>query len=116
MSKDTKFNRFEKIFFRINVATFGISVLIYLLYSWMIEQLGAIADQIMAVNLLSIFVVIAIFGISVIRIIKYIVKHRSEEGSSIWRSVINLFLSPLSLIIFYILIFITAATSCTYGG
>ena len=115
-NKPSKFARYEKIFFRINLSMFGLSVFLYLLYLWFIENLGPFVDYIMTVIFIASITIIVIFFISVIRILKFIVKHRSEENSSIWRSVLNIFLSPLSLIIFYILIFVTAITSCTYGG
>lgn len=114
--KIVKFNKFEKLFFRINLGIFGLSIFIYFLYLWLIEQLGPITDLIMSVIFVGMISTVIIFFISVIRIIKYVVTHRSGETSTIWRSILNIFLSPLSLIIFYILVFITALSSCTYAG
>ena len=115
-NQTSKFERYEKLFFRINLSMFGLSVFLYFLYLWFIEHLGPFVDHIMTVIIFASIAIIVIFFISIIRILKFIMKHRSEENSSIWRSVINIFLSPLSLIIFYILMFVTAMASCTYGG
>ena len=114
--RSIKFHRFEKIFFRIQLAFLAISISIYLLYLAIIELLGPFVDYIMTVILIGIIGSMLNFVISVIRIIIFVLKHRSEELVSIWRSVLNLILSPLSIIIFYVMIFITAATSCAYGG
>lgn len=114
--KAVKFHRYEKIFFRIQLSLFGLSLFLYLLYLALIEQLGPFVDYIMTVVLMGVVVSMITFAISVIRILIFIIKHRSQELASIWRSTLNLILSPLSIIVFYILIFVTAATSCAYGG
>jgi hypothetical protein len=111
-----KFLKYEKLFHRIQVTIFLTSIGIYLLFLAIIESLGAFVDVLVSVMLVGIIVSAITFILSVLRILKYIFKHRSVLGATIWRSFLNLILSPLSIIIFYILIFITAATSCAYGG
>jgi uncharacterized membrane protein YesL len=114
--KTIKFNKFEKIFFRINLAIFTLSVSLYALFAALIEDLGPFVDLIMSGLLFGIVTTTVIFGLSIIHIIKYIVNHRTAKEASIWRSIINLILSPLSFFIITFFIFLTSAVSCSYVG
>ena len=111
-----KFLKYEKLFHRIQVTIFLSSIGIYFLFIAIIENLGSLIDLFVSIMLFGIVGSAITFIFSVLHILKYIFKHRSVLGASIWRSFLNLILSPLSIIIFYFLIFITAATSCAYGG
>lgn len=109
-----KFQRFEKILLRYNLIVIGIGMLFLVLYQIAIEQLGVLADLFIAIFLVGLFSNIITFGLSIIRIFKYLLSIRKiEESSSIWRSVLTLFLSPFSFILYYFLIFIAALSSCS---
>jgi len=111
-----KFNKFEKLFFRINLGILTLSAALYALFAAVIEDLGPFVDLIMSVILISMLTTGVIFVLSFIRIIKYIANHRTDKDASIWRSIINLILSPLSFFILTIFIFLTSAVSCSYAG
>lgn len=111
--KIEKFNKFEKIFFRIELGILGVGIFLFTLFSIAIEALGGIADILITVILFSWLAIIVNFIISLVRIFKYLFNvEKFKEETSIWRSVITLFLSPALFGFFYILIIIATFTSC----
>lgn len=111
--KIEKFNKFEKIFFRIELSILGVGIFLFTLFSIAIEALGGIADILITVILFSWLAIIVNFIISLVRIFKYLFNvEKFKEETSIWRSVITLFLSPALFGFFYILIIIATFTSC----
>lgn len=108
-----KFNKFEKIFFKIELVIVFMGIGFFALFSAFIEKLGGFADLFISIFLLSLMVVVLNFVFAFTRIIKFLVFIRKEEGpKTIWRSFLTLLLSPLAFILYYMLIFLSAFSSC----
>ena len=109
-----KFMKFEKLFFRIELLMLLIGVLFYALFMAFLERLGTVSDAIISFFFFMWVSIIGVFGITIIRIIKYLFSVRKlQASSSIWRSVVILLLSPINFILFYLLIFVAALASCS---
>lgn len=109
-----KFNRWEKIFFRIELAVIFIGLFFYILFLSFIEDLAGLAETWIQIFMLGWVVIIVNFAIAVIRILKYIFSIRKEEGkTSLWRSTLTIILSPPAFILYYVLIFVATISGCS---
>lgn len=109
-----KFNRFEKIFFRIEIALILVGIFFYVLFLSFLEGLGHLADTWISIFMFAWVVIIVNFAIAIIRILRYIFVIRHIEGKkTIWRSALTLLLSPPAFILYYILIFVAAISGCS---
>ena len=112
--KTEKFNRYEKIFFRLELVVISLGVSLLLLFRAFVELIGNMADFFMSVFLLGWIFIILNFFISIIRVLKYLLVMRKVEGDkTIWRSVLTIIISPLAFILYYILIFVIVLASCS---
>lgn len=113
MDRVEKFNKFEKIFFRIEIVILIIGILFLTLFKGLTDQIGAIADTWITVFFAGWFLIVANFFTTVVRIFIYLFNIRKLEGKkSIWRSILVLLLSPIAFMLYYLLIFITAISGC----
>lgn len=103
MNKIEKFNKFEKIFFKIHLIVFAIGLFLLSLLVFAENALESIAQAFLMVAYLLFYVVIADFIISVVRILKYlIVLRKSDSVVTIRNSVAIMFTSPIALGIYLI--------------
>ena len=108
-----KFNRYEKLFFRIELGVIAAGIGFYILFLAFIEGLGGLADLFISIFLLGWIIIILNFFIAIIRMFKYGISIRKEEGpKSIWRSFLTIILSTPAFVLYYILIFVSAISSC----
>ncbi len=101
-----RFMNFEKLFFRIQISFIIISILYYVAISAMLEILTDLGDALWYVLYILFFGYIFNFLTSFIRIIKYFVKYRKVEGTSIVRSIVVFLTSPIFFILNYILLLV----------
>lgn len=111
-----RFMMFEKLFFRIILSIFTLGVAIYFIFMAFLDKLGETAEMFITGFFLIWILIIAIFFISIGRILRFIITFKTAEGVTIWRSVLSLFLSPVAFVLYYILIFVASISSCTYVG
>ena len=99
MNKFEKFNKYEKIFFRIHLAIFALGLfLLSLVY------LAQNAIETVGITLTLYYVIILNFFISIVRLIKYLIVFRnSEDNVTIRRTVSIIFTSPIALGIYFII-------------
>jgi len=114
MDKVSKFMKFEKIFFRIELILIGIGLFFYAIFLMFLEGLASLADTWIQIFMLGWLLIIVNFAITIIRVLKYLISVRKLEGpKSIWRSMVVLLLSPIAFILYYILIFVAAISGCS---
>ena len=113
LEKVYRFNRFEKIFFRIDIVIIGVAIFFLVLFDIALESLAGLVDVLMLIFLSGLVGSVVSFFISIIRILKYLFNIRKiQEASSIWRSILIIFLSPIAFILYYLLIFVVVLSSC----
>jgi len=115
--KAAKFNKFEKIFVRIELGIALIGVLLFILFNAAMEVIGYFADAVISFLLFLWVVIILNFIISIVRIFKYLFsKAEFKKETSIWRSIITFFTSPIVFALVYLLIFIASISGCVAGS
>lgn len=108
-----KFMRFEHIFFRIQLSILGLGFFILGFFYFVIDKIKDVNDLIALVIYVGILYPILHLIISFVRIIKYLRVIRHDDGpSSIWRSALSFLFSPLTFVIFYIILFVLVFASC----
>ena len=113
LEKVYRFNKFEKIFFRIDIVIIGVAIFFLVLFDIALESLAGLVDVLMLIFLSGLVGSVVSFFISIIRILKYLFNIRKiQEASSIWRSILIIFLSPIAFILYYLLIFVVVLSSC----
>ena len=104
MKKENRFIKFELIFFRIYlfIVAFGLFLLM-LLYAAQ-NSIESVARSFVAVVYTMLYVTIALFVISIVRVIKYLLVFRKrDEYITIKRSVTIMLTSPIAFAIYLIL-------------
>lgn len=104
---------FERLLSKITLIVFGLSFLLLGVILLLVEKIGAWAETIMYPIFGLWAASILIFFISAIRIIMFLFKKNKNEGDTITKSVRNLLLSPIAFLVYYLLIFIVALSSCS---
>ena len=109
-----RFNYFEKILLRISLSLLGVGLFLFLMMFIFIDSISdSLSDfaNIVVVLLLSSFLT---FFISIFRILKYVlVVAKRKDESTIKRSIISFFTSPLAIFIYYIMLIVISFSSCT---
>jgi len=104
MDKYDKFNKFEKIFFRIHTVSFIIGLFLLSLLYFAQDTFESIARTFLVVAYSFFYVVFANFIISIVRLFKYLFSFRkSQDMVTIKRTVAIMFTSPISLGIYLII-------------
>lgn len=112
--KVERFERFEKIFFRIELAILATGIFFLVLFQVAIDSLAFLVDLWMSLFLLGLAATVANFFIAIVRTVKYLFNIRKlSDSPTIWRTALVLILSPLSFMLMYLLIFIAALSSCS---
>jgi hypothetical protein len=104
MSKENKFMKYEIIYFRVYlfIVAFGLFML-SLVYAAQ-NSIEEVARGFLSVVYTFLIVTIIQFIISIIRIIKYLIRFKSQdEVVQIWRSVTIMLTSPVAFAIYLIL-------------
>ncbi len=107
MNRQTeRFNCFEKLLFRIHLGFLGFGFILFGLLYLLIDILEQIGDVFTSVILTALAVIMISFVTSVVRIIRYFLKFKGEEGNiGIKRSIITMLTSPIAFIIYYLVLF-----------
>lgn len=108
-----RFNRFEILFFRIQIGifAFGVALLVFVYSAF--EALGDLIDLLALIAVSGIILPIILFVISLIRMIIYFTKIKViDNGVGIWRSALAFIFSPLNIGIYYSIFFILVLASC----
>lgn len=116
MNKVDKFNKFEVIFFRIHLSISGFGLLVLGIAFAAMNSVESVARSLIGVVYTLLWVVIVNFIIGVIRLLKYFISFRKEtETPTIWRTLVIIVTSPITLGIFFILTLIMSLSlaSCT---
>lgn len=109
-----RFNYFERIFLKISLGLLGTSAALFILMFIFIDRVSDNASEISGVIIILLISSILSFFIAIIRIIKFMfVVSKRNDGSTITKSIITFFTSPIAIIIYYIIIFILAFSSCS---
>lgn len=108
------FNHYEKIFLRISLGLLGGGILLFGLMFLMVDYIKELSGLFSGIVLFLLLSSIASFFTSIFRILKYIfiVSKRNDE-STITKSIISFFTSPIAIILYYIIIIIIAFSSCS---
>ncbi len=115
--KIKKFNKFEKIFFRIHLVVSGIGLFVLGSMYLLLNSIEEIAKSALNVILFGFYVIIINFFISVIRILKAVFGFRDiEERPSIKRSLGIMLTSPIAFGVYLIIILAMSLSmaSCVY--
>lgn len=113
----TKFNYFEKLFFRIQLGLIGLGFITLGILFASIEILQSVADLIIFLILTMMSLVALNFIISVARIIKYLRRYTDNDNViGIKRSVTIMLTSPIAFVLYYLILIILALSmaSCSY--
>ncbi len=111
--KVEKFMRFERFFFRVQLLILGSGFFILGFFYFVIDKVKDVDDLIVFVLFVGLLYPVLHFFISVVRVLKYILVIRHEEGhSTIWRSALSFLFSPLTFGIFYIILIVIVFASC----
>lgn len=115
MPNDRKnFNYYESIFLKISLGLLGSSIVLFFLMFVFIDFVTDYPNQLVKILITLLLTSLASFFIAIFRIFKFaIIVSRKNNGSTIIKSVISLFVSPTALIIYYIMIFVLAFSSCS---
>jgi|LGVE01.1.fsa_nt_gb hypothetical protein len=108
MNKETeRFNYFEKLLFRIHLGLIGSGFILFGLLYLLIDIIEQIGDIFVSIIVTALAAILISFFTSVIRIIRYFLKFKGQEGNiGIRRSIITMLTSPIAFIIYYIMLFI----------
>ena len=111
---ERNFNYFEKLFLKISLGLVGLGVVLFITMFAIVDILSDIASDFANVVAVLLLASIASFFIAIIRIFKYIlIVSKRDEEATITKSIISFFVSPIAIIIYYLMIFILAVTGCT---
>ena len=115
MNKNNKdFNHYEKLLFKIIIGLGVVTVLYFALMILVLQQSMDYGNPIAMFNFVLILGSIAIFGVSIIRIILYLAKVKfNDTEATIWRSVLNMFLSVVTFAIQFLLMIVIALSNFT---
>jgi|LGOV01.1.fsa_nt_gb hypothetical protein len=104
MNKFEKFNKYEKILFRIHMSVFAFGLFLLSLVFLAQNAIESIARTFLGVTYTLLYVVLISFAVSVVRLIKYLIVFRkSQDMVSIRRSVAVMFTSPIALGVYFII-------------
>ncbi len=108
------FNYFEKIFLKIAIGLLSSGLFLFILMFVFIDYISDSASALANVVVVLLLSSVASFFIAIFRILKFaFVVSRRDDGSTINRSIISFFLSPVAIIVYYIMIFVLAFSSCS---
>ena len=108
------FNYFEKIFLKISVGLLGLGLSLFILMFIFIDYLSDSASEVANIVVVLLLSSVASFFIAVFRILKFaFVVSKRNDGSTITKSVISFFVSPVAIIVYYIIVIILAFSSCS---
>ncbi len=111
--KVEKFNQYEKYFLWFQLLVLGVAVSLFIVFNSFIDSLGGYGKLVGNLIIFGMIASIVNIVIAIVRILKYIIVIRKEQGKkTIWRSVLAFVTSPVALIIFYILLIVVAFASC----
>lgn len=116
MNKFEKFNKFEKIFFKIHTVIFAFGLIMLSLVFLAQNALESIARTFLGVSTILLYIVGINFSVSIVRLLKYLIVFRkSQEMVTIKRTVAVMFTSPISFGIYFIitLAMSLSLTSCS---
>lgn len=116
MNRAERFEQVEKILFRIHfgILFFGIGLLSYILI--FVDSIKHVAEGFLYLVLTLFYSAIASFIVSIIRLIRYFtVIKKTGEGKGVKRSASMLFTSPITFLVYLILILAMSLSmaSCT---
>lgn len=112
--KEKSFNYFEKFFLRVSLSLLGGGFILLGLMLLLADQLKDVSEILSGLLFILLISSYGIFILSIVRIFKYIfVVSKRDDGSTIRKSVISLFISPIAIIIYNIAVFMVALSSCT---
>ena len=112
-----RFMHFEYLLFRVQLTILGIGIFFLTSFMFVVERIKNVNDVFVFVVWVGMVTPAVILLINLIRMIKFFLVIRHEEGqSSIWRSALSLLISPLSIGIYYLIFFILMIASCSAGA
>ena len=112
--KVEKFTKWEKIFFRFELFLIFGGFTSFMILNIYIDKLAGLAEEWISMLIYGLIAIIINMFISLLRILKYVFSISRKEGKkTIWRSVLTLFLSPPSIVFYYILIFVSTIAGCS---
>jgi len=104
----------EKLLFKLTIFLFGMSILLFILTFVIYSYLEGLVET-LYYTVFILFISTGInFCVSLFRILKYSVNIKVlQNENGIWRSLIGLFLNPVTFVILYILLIMISFASCS---
>ena len=112
--KTVKFNYFEKLYLKLSLGFFGLSISLFIITLFIINQFSSIPKLLINFSA-SIFMLVTVnFILQIIRLFRFLFKIRKlEDNIGIKRTVISLILSPITAGIIMILLLMMSLASCS---
>lgn len=108
------FNYFEKVFLKISFGLLGLGLSLFILMFVFLDYVSDSASAFANIIIVLLLSSLASFFIAIFRILKYtFVVSKRNDGSTITSSIISFFISPMAIIVYYIMFFVLAFSSCS---
>lgn len=117
--KQNRFNRFEKLLFRIHMGILSFGFILFAMLYVLNEYIREFAVILANVVVLLLTSTVVSFFIAIGRIVRYLRHFKHTEGMlGIKRTVIMLLTSPISFIVYFVIMLVLSLSmaSCTYSG
>ncbi len=105
---------YDALFMKITLWTLGIGVLTLGLAVILVDKLALLANILLAPLIALLYGMAILFIIHVIRFLKYLFKHNVlDEAATITRSIVGIFLTPISFFVYFTIILLVGISGCT---
>ncbi len=100
MKKEENFMLLQQLFFYITLALTSLSVVFFVVFVFLIDNIGAVPDIFGLLTMLFILISMGLVIFHIVRMILYFVRYKNQVV--ITKTVIGLILSPITVFLFFI--------------